>query len=73
METLYSVERRGDPKEWQIVSYDGQPGGEVIATCKSQDMAWRICGFLQSSDLPTICESGEYDDFAKFQSAKPSS
>jgi hypothetical protein len=48
METLYEVERRSDPKDWQIVCYDGQPGGEVIATCKSQATAWKICGLLQA-------------------------
>jgi hypothetical protein len=51
METLYGVERRGDPKDWQIVCYDGQPSGEVIATCKSQATAWRICGLLQAAEL----------------------
>jgi hypothetical protein len=48
MEVLYAVERRGDPKDWQIICYDGQPGGEVIATCKSQVTAWKICGLLQA-------------------------
>jgi hypothetical protein len=52
MENLYEVKRRNDLKDWQIVCYDGQPGGEVIATCKSRALAEKIRDLIQVSELP---------------------